>query len=55
MKSVIDFILTRAKEPSTLAALAGLVGVIGISPDLFTSIWGVVVAALGLAAMLIPG
>lgn len=55
MKAILDFVMARAKEPSTMAALSGLVAAFGIAPDLFTGIWGVVVAGLGLLAMLLPG
>lgn len=53
---MLQFILARAKEPSTYAGVATLLTAAGVSfsPDLFNAAVAVAVALAGLAAVLLP-
>ena len=53
---MLQFILARAKEPSTYAGVATLLTAAGISfsPDLVNAAVAVAVALAGLAAVLLP-
>jgi NO-binding membrane sensor protein with MHYT domain len=53
---MLQFILDRAKEPSTYAGLAALLTAAGIhySTDVFNAGVAVAVAAAGLVAVLLP-
>ena len=53
MKPVLDWVIARAKEGSTHAALAALAATIGIAPELFSSVWGLVVAGLTLLGVVL--
>ena len=48
---MIDFVLHRMREPSTYAGLAGLAAAVGIAEPLYQAISAVVMAAAGLAAV----
>lgn len=48
---MIDFVLNRLREPSTYAGLAGLAAAVGIAEPLYQAISAVIMAAAGLAAV----
>ena len=48
---MIDFVLHRLREPSTYAGLAGLAAAVGIAEPLYQAISAVIMAAAGLAAV----
>lgn len=48
-----DLILKRIREPSTWAGIAALGAAFGINPDLITGVGQVVIAAGGVAAILL--
>jgi hypothetical protein len=50
---MIDFVLNRLREPSTYAGLAGLAAAVGIAEPLYQAISAVIMAAAGLAAILL--
>ena len=53
---MLQFILDRAKEPSTYAGLAAFLTAAGLhfSPDLFNAAVGVAIAVAGLVTVLVP-
>lgn len=50
---MIDFVLNRLREPSTYAGFAGLAAAVGIAEPLYQAISAVIMAAAGLAAILL--
>jgi hypothetical protein len=48
---MVDFVLKRLREPSTYAGFAGLAAAVGIAEPLYQAIAAVVMAAAGLAAV----
>lgn len=48
---MIDFVLNRLREPSTYAGLAGLAAAVGVAEPLYQAISAVIMAAAGLAAV----
>ena len=50
---MVDFVLKRLREPSTYAGFAGLAAAVGIAEPLYQAISAVVMAAAGLAAILL--
>jgi hypothetical protein len=53
---MLSFLLARAKEPSSYAGLATLLGIAGVSiaPDEWQAIVGVLTAAASLLAIVLP-
>jgi hypothetical protein len=53
---MLQYLLARAKEPSSYAGLATLLGMLGISvaPAEWQAIVGVLTAGAGLAAIVLP-
>lgn len=53
---MISFLLARAKEPSSYAGLAALLGTVGLSvtPNEWQAIVGVLTAVAGLVAVFVP-
>ena len=51
--SVVNFVLSRLKEPSTYAGLSGLALAFGISSDLYAAASSVIAAVAGLAAVVL--
>ena len=50
---MLSFVLVRLREPSTYAGLAGLAAAIGIAEPVYQAGAAVVMAAAGLAAILL--
>jgi len=48
---MVDFVLKRLREPSTYAGFAGLAAAVGIAEPLYQAIAAVIMAATGLAAV----
>ena len=48
---MIDFILSRLREPSTYAGFAGMAAAVGIAEPLYQAVTAVVMAVAGLAAI----
>ena len=51
--SVVNFILTRLKEPSTYAGLSGLALALGISSNLYSAASSAIAAVAGLIAIVL--
>jgi hypothetical protein len=51
--SIVHFILTRLKEPSTYAGLSGLALAFGISSDLYAAASSTIAAVAGLVAVVL--
>jgi hypothetical protein len=51
--NIVNFILTRLKEPSTYAGLSGLALAFGISSDLYTAASSAIAAIAGLVAVVL--
>jgi hypothetical protein len=51
--SVVNFVLTRLKEPSTYAGLSGLALALGVSGDLYTAASSAIAAVAGLIAIVL--
>jgi hypothetical protein len=54
--TILAYIVSRLKEPSTYAGLATLLGIVGVNlaPEALQSIIAVLTAAAGLVAVLVP-
>lgn len=50
---IVNFILTRLKEPSTYAGLSGLALSLGISNDLYSAAASTIAAIAGLIAIIL--
>ena len=48
---MLQFIISRAKEPSTFAGLAGLAAAVGISQPIYSAVTAVIVAVAGALAI----
>jgi hypothetical protein len=51
--SVVNFILSRLKEPSTYAGLSGLALAFGISSDIYAAASSAIAAVAGLVAVVL--
>jgi len=53
---LLNYLLARAKEPSSYAGLAGLLGMAGVTlaPDEWQAIVGVLTAGASLLAIILP-
>jgi hypothetical protein len=51
--SIVNFALSRLKEPSTYAGLSGLALAFGISSDLYTAASSAIAAVAGLVAVVL--
>jgi hypothetical protein len=51
--SIVNFVLTRLKEPSTYAGLSGLALALGVSGDLYTAASSAIAAVAGLIAIVL--
>ncbi|HXE17642.1 MAG TPA: hypothetical protein VN632_10460 [Stellaceae bacterium] len=53
---MLNYLLARAKEPSSYAGLAGLLGMAGVTlaPDEWQAIVGVLTAGASLLAIILP-
>lgn len=51
--SIVNFALTRLKEPSTYAGLSGLALALGVSGDLYTAASSAIAAVAGLIAIVL--
>jgi hypothetical protein len=51
--SIVNFVLTRLKEPSTYAGLSGLALALGVSSDLYAAASSAVAAVAGLVAIVL--
>lgn len=51
--SIVNFALTRLKEPSTYAGLSGLALALGVSGDLYTAASSALAAVAGLVAVVL--
>jgi hypothetical protein len=50
---MIDFVLKRLREPSTYAGFAGLAAAVGVAEPLYQAVCAVIMAAAGLAAVIL--
>lgn len=51
--SIVNFALTRLREPSTYAGLSGLALALGVSGDLYTAASSAIAAVAGLIAIVL--
>lgn len=51
--SIVNFILTRLREPSTYAGLSGLALAVGISTDIYTAASSALAGVAGLIAVVL--
>lgn len=51
--SIVNFVLTRLKEPSTYAGLSGLALAFGVSNDLYAAASSAIAAVAGLVAVVL--
>lgn len=51
--SIVNFVLTRLKEPSTYAGLSGLALALGVSGDLYAAASSAIAAVAGLVAIVL--
>jgi hypothetical protein len=50
---MVNFVVSRLREPSTYAGFAGLAAAVGIAEPLYQAVSAVVMALAGLAAVLL--
>ena len=51
--SIVNFVLTRLKEPSTYAGLSGIALALGVSGDLYSAASTAIAAVAGLLAIIL--
>jgi hypothetical protein len=51
--SIVNFVLTRLKEPSTYAGLSGLALALGVSGQLYAAVSTAIAGIAGLAAVIL--
>jgi hypothetical protein len=51
--SIVNFVLTRLKEPSTYAGLSGLALALGVSGELYSAASAAIAAVAGLIAIVL--